>query len=58
MSQTDYQWDIDAYRSWAVGIAAKREQAIRAGLITPRDEQEREWARQGPVPVNELESGK
>jgi hypothetical protein len=58
MSYNRFKWDIDAYRSWAVAIAAMREQGIREGRITPETSLERTWAAEGPVPPQQLHAGK
>lgn len=38
----------DAGKSWDLAIRAKRERAVRAGLLPPRDDDERRQAMEGP----------
>ena len=50
--------DLDSIRNYEIAHMAIREQKIRAGLLTPRldDEQECRWAFEGKAPVCDLDA--
>lgn len=50
-----YDWRADAYRSWELAIAVKRERGVREGRYAPQSPQEARWAAEGPVQVQSLE---
>jgi hypothetical protein len=58
MKPQPFDWRTDSFRSYELAIAAKREQAIRAGEIEPLTTTERRWAAEGPVPVPRMEAGR
>lgn len=40
---SDFDWRLDAYRSWELAIAEKRKQGVIEGRFEPRDDEERGW---------------
>lgn len=54
----DYDPAANSFRSWAIGIAAMREIALRRGIIEPRenDPTEARWRAEGPVEMHRLDT--
>lgn len=51
----DYDWRLDAYRSWELAISELRKKGLRDGRFKPETDEERRWLRlekddsEGPV---------
>ena len=45
----------DGPASYTLALAAKRERAVRAGVLPPRDERERRQAAEGPREWSQLD---
>lgn len=58
MTDTEFNWRTDAFRSYELALAAKREQLIREGVIAPQTDEERAMAEQGPVDVPQMQAGR
>jgi hypothetical protein len=39
----DYDWEVDAYRSWELAIAELRKRRLVAGQLEPANDNERDW---------------
>lgn len=48
----------DSYGSWALAVAARREQRVRSGEYEPTDDRERRQAAEGPRQANQLDAAK
>ena len=46
----------DSYRSWELAIQCLREEGVRRGEFKPRNNDERRWAAEGPLPPYRLSS--
>lgn len=58
-SDTELRWmGDDARRSYEFGLAAQREERVRAGLAQPITDRERLWYSQGPRPWQMLDTVK
>jgi hypothetical protein len=43
MTDDDYDWEVDAYRSWLLAIAELRKRRLLTGQLEPANDNERDW---------------
>jgi hypothetical protein len=43
MTDDDYDWQVDAYRSWQLAIAELRKRRLLTGQLEPVNNNERDW---------------
>jgi hypothetical protein len=39
----DYDWEVDAYRSWLLAICELRKRRLLSGQLEPANDNERDW---------------